>query len=53
MEEIAKKQGTTEVKCFNKDTELTSPDADWEFGEECEEDDEHYEHQPQDDVQCD
>ena len=40
VKEMTKKQGTTEVKYFNKDTELMSPNVDWEFGKEHKEDDE-------------
>ena len=39
VENMAERQGITEIKCFNKDTELTLPNVDWEFGTECEEDD--------------
>ena len=53
MEEMAKKQGINEVKCHHKDTEFILPNAGWKFGEEDEEEDKDYEHQPQDDTKFD
>ena len=41
---MAKKQGITKLKFHDKDTDLNSPNADWEFSEECKEDNKDYEH---------
>ena len=35
VKEMAKKQGIEEIKHHNKDTDLMSPNVDWEFGKEC------------------
>ena len=53
VKEMAKKQGITESKFHNEDTDLNFPNADWEFSEEHEEDDEDCECQSQDDIECD
>ena len=51
MEETANKQGITESKFHNGNTALNFPNADWEFGKECEECNEDCECKPQDDMQ--
>ena len=51
VEDMANKQGITEVKFHNKKTDLYLPNSDWEFGIEYdEEDDEDYIYEGQDDL---
>ena len=50
---MATKQRITKSKFHNKDTDLGSPNANWDFSEEHEKDNEDCECKPQDDIKFD